>query len=300
VLLPVVAAAEEAPLAVLMARQGDVRVARAGGKELAGQFGMRLEGGDEIRTGAESSADIVFAAGNSIHLGANSNLVVQGGRPAAAPAGGGAGNFESVQRFVKLKESRGTSSLATLRSAEAPAELVPIGPCQTKVREERPVFAWRASSEVGPVKLTVYRDNGVQWQGEVGHGASFAYPAEAPPLLPGVRYSWTVETTDPLLFPPLRSAASFFEVIGAAERGTLDAELAAAGKQELSTAGRAALRAGVLFGHGLLDDAIEATQQALHANAGDADLRAILARLYIETGRSAEAAAEYDRLLAPR
>ncbi len=291
------------PLAVLMSRQGDVRVARPGGPPLAAQFGMHLLAGDEIRTGPDGAADIMFAAGNSVHLGAGSSLTVQGTRAAAAApaaAAGEGGGFGALQRFFKLKESRGTSTLATLRSASAPAELEPVGPAQTRVREAQPRFRWRASRPLGAVRLTVYHEGGVHWQADVAAGDELVYPADAPALAPGVRYSWTVETTDPLLFPPVRSRACFFAVLDDAERAALAGALAAPAGAELSPTALSLLKAGVLYDRGLLDEAIEATRAALAADATDPDLRSILARLYVETGRVTDAVAEYDRLLEPR
>jgi len=293
------AAAADAPLAVLMARQGEVRVVR-GGASLDGQFGMHLNAGDEVRTGADSSADVMFAAGHAVHLGPGSSVTVQGARAAAPAPAQETGAFASMQRFLKLKESRGTSSLATLRSAGGADELQPVAPCQTKVREARPTFRWRADPSAGPLRLTVYHDGGVLWQADAAAGDACAWPADAPAPEPGVRYSWTVETTDPLRFPPLRSPASFFEVIGDAQARALDAALAAAVTGDLSPAGRATLRASVLYEHGLLDEAIAAVSEALSAGADDPDLRSILAHLYVQSGRVNEAMAEYDRLLAPR
>ncbi len=301
-LLPLAAPAQDAaPLAVLMSRQGEVSIVR-GGAAGAAQFGMHLQAGDEIRTGPDAAADILFAEGHSIHLGAGSSLTVQAPRTAAAASadGEGKGDFAAVQRFLKLKEARGTSTLATLRSATAPAALEPAGPCQTRVREARPVFRWRASRPLGGLKLTVYDEGGVHWQAEVAEGEALAYPAGAPALEPGVRYSWTVETTDPLLFPPVRSRACFFEVLGDAERDEVAATLAASGGADLSPGAVSLLQAGVLYDHGLLDEAIEATRAALASDGSDPDLRSILARLYVETGRVTEAVAEYDRLIEPR
>lgn len=301
--LPAALPAADAPLAVLMSRQGEVSIVRGGAPEAA-QFGSHLEAGDEIRTGADSSADILFAEGHSIHLGAGSNLTVQASRRgASAPgsdAGSGKGGFRAVQRFIKLKESRGTSTLATLRSAAGPAALEPAGPCQTRVREARPLFRWRASRPLGGLKLAVYHEGGVHWQAEVPAGEELAYPPEAPALAPGVRYSWTVETTDPLLFPPARSRACFFEVLADAERAEVAAALEAPAGADLSPAALSLLRAGVLYDHGLLDEAIEATRAAMATDASDPGLRSILAHLYVETGRVTEAVAEYDQLLEPR
>ena len=88
-MIPLLAAGQEEPLALLMAQQGEVTVVR-GADALTGEFGMYLDLGDEIRTGLDSSADILFATGQALKLGPNGSLVVQ-----TAPGGTGGACVES-------------------------------------------------------------------------------------------------------------------------------------------------------------------------------------------------------------
>ncbi|MEJ2721352.1 MAG: hypothetical protein P8181_09460, partial [bacterium] len=200
------------PAAVLLACRGDVTVIR-GGNEMKGSFGFNLEPGDEIRTGLDSEAEVHFDDGNWVRIGAGSSMQVKGSQNPAkekpeASGSMGAKSFEMVQNFIKLKDSEGSSSMARLRSADKQPELRAESPRQTAVRG-RPTFEWATSDPAAELKLTVYNEEGVLWQHDIeGSATTLAYPADAPELEPGVAYSWTLETTDPLRFPPLRSQAA--------------------------------------------------------------------------------------------
>jgi Flp pilus assembly protein TadD len=126
-----------------------------------------------------------------------------------------------------------------------------------------------------------------------------AYPDDAPELTPGTAYSWTVETTDPLKFPPLRSQAAFFEVLAAEDDQKLAAALEDCSQDkgnETSESAKHVIRASLFFEYNCLDDAIAETKQAIAVDPENPALRSILARLYAQTGRSAEALDEYNKL----
>lgn len=294
------------PAAVLLSCSGDVTIVRGGG-EIKGTFGLNLEPGDEIRTGADSVAEIHFDDGNWVRMGANSSMQVKGQRSAppspnekaAASGSMGAKSFQTVQNFIKLKDSEGSSSMARLRSADSQPELCAESPRQTVVRG-LPTFKWKLTDPATALKLTVYNEEGVLWEHDVHGTTSVAYPGDAPALEPGTAYSWTLETTDPLKFPPLRSQAAFFEVLAAEDDKKLAAaldECSQSDGEETSESAKHIVRASLFFEYNLLDDAIAETQQAMAVDPENPALRSILARLYAQTGRSAEALDEYDKLL---
>ena len=127
------------PEAVLMSMTGEVVIVSDDGATRAGTFGMHLYGGEVVQTRAESSAEIFFSAGNWIEIGAQSNMSIRGSRAAGnAPAAGAGKPLQTVQRFLQLKDSGGTSSVAALRSGGPRHDLVLVSPCQTKVRAGRP------------------------------------------------------------------------------------------------------------------------------------------------------------------
>jgi hypothetical protein len=296
-------ATEDTPEAVLMSLSGAVFVDGADGSSRTGSFGMHLQAGDTIRTGPQASAEILFAAGNWIQVGPGSSLAIQGPRRPASKADtqGGGESFGSVQRFLKLRESRGTSSLATLRSGGDRDDLVLLSPCQTRIRDSRPRFRWRAADPAQALKLTVYSNDGVLWDTPVEQATELRYPADAPALQPGVSYSWTVETTDPLLFPPRRSQAGFFEILPPDETTQVEQLVdSLQAKDDVSALGRHLLLASAYYDHGLVEDAASQTQEAVDLDPENPQLRSILARLYAELGRAADALNVYEQLVTPR
>lgn len=295
--------APEAPAAVLLGCRGDVVVVKGAGETVPGKFGMALEPGDEVRTGAESQAEIHFDNGQWVQIGANSSTQVHGRKATdAAQASMGEKSFEVVQNFIKLKDSQGTSSIARLRSGEKHAALRALSPMQTKIQGHSPTFRWTTSDAALAVGLVLYSEKGVHWKKDLGAGTTeLPYPSDAPALEPGVSYSWVVETTDPLVMPAARSEAAFFEVLSPDEAQGLDAALARIeGASSSSLSSYYVFRASVYFDHGLTENAIAETAKALEIDPENSDLHAILARLYAETGRTQEALKEYDELLDKR
>lgn len=291
------------PDALLLSCRGEVTVRRTDGTAAPGAYGLPLSAGDEIRTGPGAEAEIHFQNGTWITVGASSSLVVRAaGGPVpgrAAPEAGEA--FASVQSFLTLKDAEGVSTLAALRSGSAADDIRLEAPCRTAVRGGHPRFRWSSADPSTELRLKLYDESGLRWQTDVAGTSAAEYPAGEPPLEPGTIYSWTLETTDPLRVPPVRTPAGFFEVLSAAEERSLDTLLAAAeARRAPSESARRIVRASALFGYRLLDDAVAEMRLAIEADPDNAALRTILARLYAETGRTVEALQEYNRLIERR
>ncbi len=282
-------AGTDAPAAVLTSCKGPVSVARAGGGTVSATFGLALNDGDEVKTGADAEAEIMFAAGNWVQVGANSSMRIKGRPGATASSSDSDEKFEVVQNFLKLKSSEGTSSIGGLRSAEKASALTALAPVQTKVRDARPTFRWKIEDPSVELRFTLYDESGVHWQSDVTGATSVAYPTDAPALEPGVSYSWTLETTDPLVSPPLRTQAAFFEVIAPDDAADLDAELSAVDTEKPGPVTYHLMRASLYFDRGLVEDAIRETETAVASDPDNGALNAILGRLYAETGRTKDA-----------
>jgi hypothetical protein len=292
----------EGPAALLLSCKGEVTVVRQDGSTVRGSYGLPLGPGDEVRTAAGAEAEINFENGTWISVGPASSALIKSAsmKKPAAEESQARTSFESVNTFLKLRESEGVS-LAGLRSASKAPDITLESPCQTTIAAERPRFSWRASDTACALRLKLYDDKGVRWQRDVAHATSIDYPADAEPLKPGVTYSWTLETTDPLKFPPLRSQAGFFEIIAPDEAASLEASLASIDRKALpSESAYRLVRASLYFRHKLMDEAIGETRAALELDPDNASLHAILGRLYAETGRTYEAMAEYDKILEKR
>ncbi len=281
----------DSPTAVLTSCKGPVTIVRATGGPVAATFGASLAEGDEVKTGADAEAEIMFASGNWVQVGANSSMKIKG-QPGAKPK---EQNFEVVQNFLKLKSTEGTSSISGLRSGSKSDALVAVSPCQTKVRDPRPTFAWTAEDATLELNVVVYNESGVQWQTTVAGTTSAAYPADAPALVPGVSYSWTLETSDPMVSPPLRTTASFFEIIAADDVASLNKDLANVDAKKPTPTSYHLMRASLFFDRGLVADAITETKAAVATDPTNPSLHAILGRLYAETGQTNEAMKEMEK-----
>jgi tetratricopeptide (TPR) repeat protein len=277
-----------------------VTIVRGGVETISGAFGLPLYAGDEVRTGEAAEAEIHFENGTWIQVGPKSTMQVKSGRTeeGASRFNIGERSFEVVRNFLKLKDTEGTTSLAPLRSLEKDVEIVAVSPCLTKVRTDRPLFRWKTSNTLQELKLTVYDEDGVHWH-ETLHGETSArYPDDAPPLEAGRTYSWTVETIDPLTFPPIRSKAAFFEILSSDDERDLTGALDRIERERLpSKSTYHLMRASLFFTNGLMEEAIAETQRSIDVEPDNATLRSILARLYAESGRPEEALSAYDRLI---
>ena len=303
--VPSVSRSQSGPAAVLTSCKGVVNVIH-GGTTTPASFGIALSDGDEVKTGAGGEAEIMFSAGNWVQVGPNSSMRIKA-HPASAPApasetseadkkaAANSGSFEVVQSFLKLKNSEGSSAIGGLRSGEKSSRLTAVSPCQTRLRTTQPVFSWKIDDPSTELKLTVYGESSTLWQTTVSNTTTATYPTNAPGLKPGVSYSWTLETTDPLVSPPLRTPASFFEIIAPADANQLDQDLSQLDSNKPGAVTYHLTRASLYFDRGLVDEAITETQSALASDPDNQSLRAILARLYADTGRTQEAIAELNK-----
>jgi hypothetical protein len=286
------------PAAVLTSCKGTVSVVQRGASTPA-SFGLPLADGDEVKTGPGGEAEIMFSAGNWVQIGPNSSMKIKGrasgGDTPDAASEKKAGSFEVVQNFLKLKSSDGTSAIGGLRSGEKVPALEPVAPCQTRIRTAQPEFRWRIQDPATELRLTVYGGGKVLWQTDVSNVTSAAYPASAPALEPGVSYSWTLETTDPLVSPPLRTPAAFFERIAPADAKTLDTDLSQLDANKPGPVTYHLMRASLFFDHGLVADAITETESAVAGDPGNGSLHTILGRLYAEAGRTRDAIGAMDK-----
>jgi hypothetical protein len=296
---PAIAEDEGIPAAILLSCSGKVTVVRSGGVTVPGSFGLPLYDGDEVKTSAASQAEIHLESGMWLQVGPNSSMKIQDARTKNQSSGVKVGDesFKVVQNMMRLKDPKGTSSLAALRSAPGKPAIALISPCQTRVLTASPTFEWESGGLDEELLLTVYNEKGVHYEAKIPGGSSYDYPSGATALSPGISYSWTVETTDPLRVPPLHSTAAFFEVISEDDAGKLDGSLGMIDPEEIpNNSTYHFLRASIYFDHGLLENAISEMEQAMEGDAGTKEMHSILARLYAEAGRTGEAMSEYDRI----
>lgn len=289
-LLAPVASADD-PSAVIMTAAGDVIIKGVDGSVRDGVFGSHLIDGEVVRTGQESSAEMMLATGQWLQLGSGSEMRIGPFSPSHREFGqsaGSSGNYESVQHLLTLKDHRGTSAVSELRSGGARESIDGLFPRDTSIRLGAPLFRWSVADSTIPLRLRIYGDDALHWETLVEDRTAIEYPEEAPPLQPGQEYWWSLETDDPFVIPPRRSATAFFSVVSSEVEEQVAAELTAIDDVDASPTGRALLRASLLHEHGLAEDAIRELRTALKESSAPG-LRQILAQLLVETGRSDEA-----------
>lgn len=297
VLVPQAGSAEDVPAAILLSCTGTVTIEKDAGGETPGSFGLALYAGDVVKTAAESGAEIHFENGMWLQVGASSSMKIKSASTKTQPSGVEVGeeSFKVVQNMMKLKDPKGASSLAALRSAPGKPEIALVSPCQTKILTVAPSFIWESGDLDEELLLTIYDEKGVYHETKAKGGSSYEYPSGAPALATGISYSWTVETTDPLRVPPLRSPAAFFEVISEEDTAKLEESLGMIDPEEIPNGSTYHfLRASVFFEYGLLENAIGEMEKAMEKGAGTKEMHSILARLYAEAGRPGDAMSEYD------
>jgi hypothetical protein len=289
----------DTPIAILLSCRGYVEIINSDGQSAEGSFGLPLFEGDEVKTGEESEAEIHFENGTWIVVGEKSSLQVkaQPGTKKRDSAKTEAESFQTVSDFIKLKDYRGSSSIVGLRSVGKCRDLRIISPCDTKIRPKRPVFEWHCSDETKSLRIRLYDDDKLHWEQKVTGKKNLRYPEDAPALLVNTSYSWIIETADPLIIPPLRSQAAFFQVISEDDEKRLASALEDIEEKEMpSGTAYHLVRASLFFDFGLLVEAIDETKMALAGDPANGILHSILARLFEQAGRTEEALEEYNRI----
>jgi hypothetical protein len=291
----------DTPFALILNYHGDVVVHR-GGSTITATIGFQFNEGDQIEAPDGASVEIAFDTGLVQLLEGPSKITVRPPKTrqtdqAQLPDQG----IQMVQNFIKLRDAEGASSVARLRSGNTAPEIRAESPTHTAIRDGYPAFKWSATEPVTELKLTLYNEEGVQWEKDVTGVTSVSYSSDAPALMAGVSYSWAVETTDPLQFPPLRSAMAYFEVLPPDQVKELEASLDRLSPEQMTSESSYHLvRASLFYSYGLVADAIDETREAVSADEDNATLQSILAHLYAQVGLTREAIQEYDRLLQKR
>jgi tetratricopeptide (TPR) repeat protein len=289
----------DTPVAILLSCRGNVEIVKGDGQNVEGTFGLPLFEGDEVKTGEESEAEIHFENGTWIVVGARSRLQVmaQPGAKRQEAEKTESETFQTVSDFIKLKDYRGSSSIVGLRSAGKCRDLRIISPCDTKIRPKRPVFEWHCSDETKSLRFQLYEDDKLHWEQKISGKKKLTYPEDAPPLLVNTSYSWIIETADPLIIPPVRSQAAFFEIISEDEEQKLASALENIESEEIpSGLAYHLVRASLFFDFGLLVEAIDETKMAIAKDPTNRILHSVLARLLEQAGRAEEALEEYNRI----
>jgi len=91
------------------------------------------------------------------------------------------------------EESPSAQELEAETSLLSPLQLT--SPTSQEVVTSEPTFSWEPVPDAPAYRVTVYVAGSAEpyWETVVSD-TSVAYPADAPPLMPGVTYQWQVDT----------------------------------------------------------------------------------------------------------
>ena len=292
-LAPAPARAQSAETAAVITElkpgRGRVEVKAAGGDWKPARPLLALRAGDMVRASDDAKTAVLLSGGRGTMRieGPNGAFTV----PAAAAAGQGQRARALVEASLGfLAGTTRESSQAVLATRSATRPPIIVSPRNGRVLPEPLAFEWLGSRFshytvrlVGPAGPVVDRR-------EVT-GARWSYPADAPPLTAGTRYTLQVVAGS----QPAQEA--WFEVVDAERAREVASDLAGL-EQELGPAvsptSRAVLRAGLLAREGFLHDARRVVVAGLAADRDEPTLHQLLGDIYTRTGLTDLAAESFD------
>lgn len=271
--------------------RGRVEVRAAGAQEWrkAGPL-LALRAGDTIRVSDEAVAVILLSGGRgSVKVTkANSPFVVAASQTGESKAQKAMSILETSLGFLSATAKE--EPRATLSTRGGPKPPVILTPRNGPVLPDSLTFEW-LGSRFSHYTVQIVGPKGVVLEKKNLMGGRFQYPADAPPLAPGVRYTIQVASGN----HPAQQA--WFEVLDPARAQAIRQdlkELEQAFGRTVSPNTLAALRAGFLAKNGLVHDARLTLVAALAKDPDEPTLHLLLGNLYETAGLREQAAESFD------
>lgn len=252
---------------------------------------LALYPGDQVKSDSDARAVVVFTGG-----GGTRTVTAAGGpltiaAPAAATGGDrGRALVGSVASFLLGRRPDTTYRSLSVRSVQVPPVI--LAPRSTRLMPGPLTFEWGGPAQAR-YTVRLVSPSGVQWEvGDVPR-APLAYPASAPALTPGVRYTWELAT------PGREPQRAEFEVLTAADAARVGDAVAQLGPSSGHPPNTLALlRAGLLFSEGLHGDARRELLAAIARDGREPALHVLLAQVYAAMGLAELAAEAHERATA--
>jgi len=290
------------PVAVvteIQARSGKVEVKPAGADWQSPKPLLSLRAGDQVRAAGDGRAVLVFTGGRGTQVvtAANSPFTIQA-QAAEGTSDRARTVLGNVTSFLMGQQRDKAYQSLSVRSVRQPPLI--LAPRDTRVLPGALAFEWSGSDRLkyrvrllGPQGAVVWEQSGLERR-------SVPYPASAPALTAGTRYTWELQTQE----YGVQTAA--FEFAPAADAARVRDSLAlltpsAAGSYPPATL--ALMRAGLMFQETLYADARRELLTAIAASPQEPTLRLLLGHVYDRTGLTQLAATEFDEaeaLSAPK
>lgn len=271
--------------------RGRVEVRSAGAQEWrkAGPL-LALRAGDTVRVTDEAMVVILLSGGRgSVKVSrTNSPFVVAAAQPGESKAQKAMSLLESSLGF--LAASPKEEPRATLSTRGGPKPPVILSPRNGPVLPDSLTFEW-LGSRFSRYTVRIVGPKGAVVEKKDLTGARFDYPADAPPLTAGVRYTIQVVSGN----HPVQQA--WFEILDPSRAQAIRQdvkELEQAMGPAVSPNTLVALRAGFLARNGLVHDARLTLIAALAKDPDEPTLHQLLGKIYEAAGLREQAAEAFD------
>jgi hypothetical protein len=254
-----------------------------------------LRRGDEVRVSGDVGVVLLY------HAGAGTRRVDRSNSPFIVQAPSMVRTNDRLQVLVATvgqvilnQQSAPVYRRLSVRSLE-PAATAPVllSPRSTLILPGPVTFEWTGS---GPTSygFRLFGPEGLVWEQRDLARPRVVYPASAPPLTEGTRYTWEVQA------PGQPAQRSEFELISQGDairiREALDT-LQRAAREGYSSGTVPLMRAAILLDEGLYADARRELQAAIDANRGEPAYHMLLGYIYQRIGLSAYAVDASERAL---
>lgn len=179
---------QDAPAAVVVRLDGSVQIQMGDADPQAATVGTRLSVGDRIIPGAGAKAIVVFSSGATRTL--TEEFTIQ--------ALSGSVEGDMFSRTVQVLAQAATSDARNQPNRQGMIRPVPgapeiIGPRNSlPVKSARPAFSWHPAEGHSEYIVQIRQEGSAPVRYEVGAVTSWTLPDDAPALIPGESYWWTV------------------------------------------------------------------------------------------------------------
>jgi hypothetical protein len=290
-LLPALAWAADPIAAVteIHGARGQVQVKLADGGDWSPPKPLQsLRAGDQVRASDDGRAVLLLTGGRGTVMVTRSNspftVAAQGADGLNDKARAVIGN---VTNFLIGQRRERTYQSLSVRSVR-PMPPVQLGPRQSRVLPGDLVFDWLGSDRMR-YRVRVVGAQGVVWEQAELERKPLRYPESAPPLTPGAKYLWELETKEHGV------QVAPFEVASTAEAAAMRDSLGVLKSAATYPASTLVLmRAGLLFQERFYADARRELAAGIAAAPDEPTLHLLLGHVYDRIGLTQLAAQAFD------
>ena len=261
---------------------------------------LSLRPGDQVRVTGGGRAVLVFTGGRG------TQVVTQTNSPFTVQAQAGEGVTDrakavmgNVTTFLLGQQREKTYQSLSVRSVRAQPPVI-LAPRDSRVLPGGLNFEWTGSDRLKYRVRLLGPQGNLLWEQPELDRKPLAYPAGAPALTPGVRYTWELDTKE---HGVQRASFDVAQPADAARVKEALASLTPATAKGYPPATLSLMRAGLLFQETLYADARRELVTAIATDPEEPTLHLLLGHVYDRIGLKGLAANEFDEaeaLTGPR